>query len=190
MSVFPGFAAAPRDAQRAFRAILMAMARPGLVVDMNLAHAPDGLSPAAAAALLALCDGDTPIWLDAAALVAAPFLHFHCGSPIAAQPMTARFAYCSDPGLLPSLESFALGTDDYPDRSTTLLLEVALGGTPTARLTGPGIEREVRLGLRGLSSVFWEERADLMPLFPRGLDLILTSGNKVAALPRSVRVEI
>jgi alpha-D-ribose 1-methylphosphonate 5-triphosphate synthase subunit PhnH len=190
MSVSSGFAEGPRESQRAFRAILMAMARPGIVVDVALPQAPDGLSPAAAAALLTLCDGDTPTWLDSVSAAAGPWLRFHCGSPIVARPMTARFAYCSDPGLLPSLDSFALGTDAYPDRSTTLLLEVALGGAPTVRLTGPGIAREARLGLRGLSSAFWEERCDLMPLFPRGLDLILTSGNRLAALPRSVRVEI
>lgn len=189
MSVLPGFADAPRDAQRIFRLILMAMARPGRLVEVDLPQAPDGLSPAAAATLLTLCDSDTAVWLDPASAAAAPWLRFHCGSPITAEPMAARFAYCRDPGLLPALDSFALGTDEYPDRSTTLLLEASLGGAPTARLAGPGIERETRLGLRGLSAVFWEERAELLPLFPRGLDLILTCGAKLVAIPRTTRLE-
>ena len=186
----PGFADAARDAQRAFRAILTAMSRPGRLVDVALPEAPAGLSPAAAATLLTLCDSETPIWLDSASAGAAPWLRFHCGAAVVTETIAARFAYCRDPGMLPPLDSFAFGTDDYPDRSTTLLIETALGGAPTVRLTGPGIEREARLGLRGLSDAFWEEREDLVPLFPRGIDLILTAGSRLAALPRTTRVEI
>src|SRR5581483_9942590 len=103
MSVLPGFADAPRDAQRVFRLVLDAMARPGRVVEIGLAQAPEGLSPAAAALLLTLADSDTPVWLDAASAGAASWLRFHCGCPLTAEPAAARFAYCRDPARLPPL---------------------------------------------------------------------------------------
>ena len=190
MSLSPGFADAPRDAQRAFRSILAAMSRPGLVVELGLAQPPETLSPAAAAALLALADSDTPIWLDTAAAAAAPWLRFHCGSPVTAEPMAARFAYCRDPGLLPRLDSFALGSDEYPDRSTTLVLAVeALGEPGPLRLVGPGIDGERRVAIDGPDVALWNERRALSALFPRGLDLILTAGRRLLALPRTTAVE-
>ena len=58
-----GFTDAPRDAAHAFRAIMTAMARPGVILDIEGAAPPEGLSPAAGAVLLTLCDPDTPVWL-------------------------------------------------------------------------------------------------------------------------------
>jgi alpha-D-ribose 1-methylphosphonate 5-triphosphate synthase subunit PhnH len=188
MTVAPGFPDATRDAQRAFRAILTAMSRPGRLVDVAVPSPPDGLSPAAAAVLLTLCDGDTPVWFDDAASSAGSWLRFHCGAPLTRETLAARFAMVGDAGMLPPLDRFALGTDEYPDRSTTLIVEAALAGGPKLRLTGPGIADEVGLSVGCLGAAFWEERKDLAALFPRGLDLILTSGSSLVALPRTVRV--
>jgi alpha-D-ribose 1-methylphosphonate 5-triphosphate synthase subunit PhnH len=189
MTIAPGFADATRESQRTFRAILAAMSRPGTMVAAALPAPPDGLSPAAAAALLTLCDGDTPVWLDEAATQAAEWLRFHSGAPVTGAPGTAFFAVVSDAGMLPPLDRFALGSDEYPDRSTTLIIETDLVGGPPLRLTGPGIDGAVNLDAGRLGRAFWEERADLAPLFPRGLDLLLTSGDRLTALPRSVRVD-
>jgi alpha-D-ribose 1-methylphosphonate 5-triphosphate synthase subunit PhnH len=189
MSVAPGFADATRDAQRAFRAILTAMSRPGRIVDAGVPAPPDGLSPAAAAVLLTLCDGETPVWLDDATSSAGSWLRFHCGVPLTAETQQSRFAMIGDPGMLPPLERFAVGSDEYPDRSTTLIVEVAFTGGAKLRVSGPGIADRVSLAIGGLGASFWEERADLAPLFPCGLDLILTCGSRLIALPRTVRVD-
>jgi alpha-D-ribose 1-methylphosphonate 5-triphosphate synthase subunit PhnH len=192
VGLVPGFGDPVHDAQASFRAILDAMAHPGRIKDLPVSLAappPAPLGIAAAAIALALCDIDTPIWLDLPLAAAAPYLAFHCGAPTAASPAQSRFAFAANAAALPPLESFALGSDEYPDRSTTLVVEVAgLIGGHGMRLTGPGIRDEALLSVAGLPARLWEERAVLAELLPRGLDVILVSGARLAALPRWTRV--
>ena len=186
----PGFGDPVHDAQACFRAVLDATAHPGRVVKLpaGLPHAP-GLGPAAAAIALTLCDIDTPAWFDEAAGGAAGYLAFHCGAPRAASPADARFAFIADPAILLPLTSFALGTDEFPERSATLIISVGglVAGAGVA-LRGPGIRDEARLRVTGLPARFWAERAALAELFPRGLDLVFVCGDALAAVPRSTRV--
>jgi alpha-D-ribose 1-methylphosphonate 5-triphosphate synthase subunit PhnH len=196
----PGLADPVHGAQSVFRAVLDAMARPGRVAavpESVLADAPPApLGRAAASVLLTLCDIDTPLWLDRRTRDgAADYLRFHCGAPLLDDPSTARFAMAVEAGALPPLDAFGLGSDEYPDRSATLVVEVAglaaagrLRGTALA-LSGPGIAGTVGLTIEGLPSEFWAQRAALAPLFPRGLDVVLTCGGRLAALPRTTRAE-
>jgi alpha-D-ribose 1-methylphosphonate 5-triphosphate synthase subunit PhnH len=190
-AVAPGLADPVHDGQACFRAVLDAMAHPARIVTLpfRLAAAPPPPLGAAAAALaLSLCDFETPIWLDAALRPAADYLRFHCGSPLTSDPAAAHFAFAGDPVALPPLDAFALGTDEYPDRSTTLILAVAaLEAGRGVTLSGPGIDGAARLAVEGLSDGFWAERAGLRTLLPRGLDIALTQGDRLAALPRSTR---
>jgi alpha-D-ribose 1-methylphosphonate 5-triphosphate synthase subunit PhnH len=88
-----------------------------------------------------------------------------------------------------ALEAFALGSDEYPERSATLVIEVSgVVSGDGALLRGPGIRDGTRLGVAGLPIRFWEERASLAELFPRGLDILFVSGHRLAALPRSTRI--
>jgi alpha-D-ribose 1-methylphosphonate 5-triphosphate synthase subunit PhnH len=41
----------------------------------------------------------------------------------------------------------------------------------------------------GVPTRFWDERAALAELFPRGLDILFVCGDKLAALPRSTGFE-
>jgi alpha-D-ribose 1-methylphosphonate 5-triphosphate synthase subunit PhnH len=186
----PGFADPVRDAQACFRAVLDAMAHPGRTVAMPVAlPEPLPLGPAAAAIALALCDIDTPVWLDAASAAASGYLAFHCGAPPAETPATAAFAFVADLGALPLLDTFGLGSDEYPERSTTLVIEVAeLSDAGGVSLRGPGIREMARLDAVGLPARFWTERAALAELFPRGLDVLFSCGDALAALPRSTRI--
>lgn len=190
----PGFGDPVHDAQRCFRAILDAMAHPGRVVELPAAPAselPAPLRAGAASVALTLCDLDTPVWLDARTAGASPYLSFHCGCPIVETPAEARFAFARDLGALPPLMSFALGSDEYPDRSATLVLEVGgLVEDSGMRLSGPGIRDAARLGVAGIPHRFWEERALLGELFPRGLDMLFVQGGWLAALPRTTRVAL
>jgi alpha-D-ribose 1-methylphosphonate 5-triphosphate synthase subunit PhnH len=188
----PGFADAVHGSQACFRAILDALAHPGRIVALPAALAglpPAGLGAAAVSVALTLCDIDTPVWLDEASAGAAPYLSFHCGAPLTALPAEARFAFVRDPAVLPPLDRFALGTDEYPERSTTLVMEVSglLAGAGMV-LRGPGIRNEERLATTGLPARFWPERAALAELFPRGIDLLFVSGDLLAAVPRSTRI--
>jgi alpha-D-ribose 1-methylphosphonate 5-triphosphate synthase subunit PhnH len=188
----PGFGDPVDDSQRMFRLVLEAMAQPGRVVtlDAPVDVPPGPLGRAAIGVGLTLLDFETPVWLDEAATGAAAHFRFHCNCPLTAQPDQAGFAFIGAPSLLPALDSFALGCDAYPDRSTTLVLEVAaLAAEGGLVLTGPGIRSSARFGVAGLRAGFWAERAALAALFPRGLDLILTCGDRLTALPRTTRVE-
>ena len=190
--VEPGFADPVRGAQSCFRAVLEAMAHPGRIVKPVAplaSRSPAPLGAGAAAVALTLCDIDTPVWLDPALAPAERYLAFHCGAPLVSSPGEARFAFVADLATLPPLESFALGTDEYPERSTTLAIEVAkLSDAGGLTLRGPGIRGETRLDIDGLPPRFWEERAALAELFPRGIDLLFVSGDKLAAVSRSTRV--
>ncbi|MCA3245918.1 MAG: phosphonate C-P lyase system protein PhnH [Azospirillum sp.] len=185
----PGFADPVAESQRAFRALLDAIAHPGRIVDIpGPAGRPEGLSIAQSAIALALLDGDTPVWLAGPCASARPWIAFHTGAPAAPRPDGARFAF-AEAGELPAPGAFDLGTDAYPDRSTTLIIEtpgLAAGGN--ALLSGPGIAGTTRATLP-LPRAFFAARAELAELFPRGLDLVLTDGARALALPRGTRVE-
>jgi alpha-D-ribose 1-methylphosphonate 5-triphosphate synthase subunit PhnH len=192
-SVGPGFVEPVGGAQRTFRCVLDAMAHPGRIAclppDLLVANEA-GLSSVAAAIALTLIDFETPVWLDHALARAASFLRFHCHAPIATTPERCRFAFAADIAGLPPPDAFDLGTEDYPDRSTTLILEVpALDQGPILRLRGPGIRDETILQIQGLSKRFWDARAALASRFPLGLDLILTAGDRLACLPRTTIAE-
>jgi alpha-D-ribose 1-methylphosphonate 5-triphosphate synthase subunit PhnH len=188
----PGFGDPIHGAQATFRAVLDTMSHPGRLKALPATLAappPEPLGPAAAALALTLCDIDTPIYLDEALAPAAPYLAFHCGAPMARSPAGSRFAFFARAAELPCLGDFELGSDDYPDRSTTLIVAVAgLAGDGGVVLRGPGIRGEARLRVAGLPARFWTERAALEAQFPRGLDCVLASGARIVALPRSTRV--
>ena len=124
--LLPGFADPVLDAQRVFRGVMEALARPGsLKPHADLPEVPAPLTPELAAIALALADADAPLWLDAplaGAPAVAEFLRFHTGAPIVKDPAEAAFALVADPARCPPHESFAQGTPDYPDASTTLVL--------------------------------------------------------------------
>jgi alpha-D-ribose 1-methylphosphonate 5-triphosphate synthase subunit PhnH len=183
----PGFRDPVHDAQTTFRAILDALAHPGRIVERPAALAALApLGDAAAAIALTLCDMDTPIWLDSGLARCADYLRFHCGAPQAAAPGDAHFAFISDPSALPALDTFALGSDEYPDRSTTLVVEIAgLRAGKGHTLSGPGIAGSARLAVAGLPDGFWRERETLAVLMPRGLDVIFTCGPRLAVVPRT-----
>jgi alpha-D-ribose 1-methylphosphonate 5-triphosphate synthase subunit PhnH len=188
-----GFADPVFESQRVFRGVLDAMAEPGRVITLAAApSAPEPLHPATVAIALALLDFETPVWLDAAAGTAETVAHlrFHCGCPIMDDPARARFAIIADPDVMPELGAFDAGTDEYPDRSATLIVQArTLGAGRGLRLSGPGIATEVRLEAGGLSARFWEALRGNHSRFPRGVDVLLTAGASLAALPRTTSIE-
>jgi alpha-D-ribose 1-methylphosphonate 5-triphosphate synthase subunit PhnH len=187
-----GFDDSVHDSQRVFRALLDAMARPGrIVMPPAPPEIPAALHPATAAVCLALLDFETPLWLAGPDIAETrAWLAFHAGCPFAATPEQAAFALVTDVGALPALSEFALGSDEMPERSTTLLLQVGgLVAGQGQRLSGPGIDGSVRLAVDGVTEGFWSDRAAACALFPRGLDIMFTAGTALAALPRTTQVE-
>lgn len=188
-----GFKAPAFDAQKAFRAVMRAMAEPGTVVPPAAFAAPPApLGPEAASVALTLCDQDTPVWLDPALRAeeaVCAWLAFHAGAPIAATPAEAHFAFCAEPEKLIGLENFAQGSQEYPDRSATLVLQVAgLSGGAELVLEGPGIEAQARLAPHPMPRHFARQWAQNRSRFPRGIDLILVSREGFAAIARTTRI--
>jgi len=190
-SLSAGFADPVGAAQATFRAVLTALSEPGRVLALELAlEPPPPLGPAAAAVALSLLDGDTPLWCDRTSRGALPSLRFHTGVPLVEAPEQARFALIADAAQLPSLAAFEAGSDEYPDRSATVIVEVgALGEGRALVLRGPGIPDRRTLAVRGLPAGFAAEWHANHARFPRGIDVILTAGNRLAGLPRSVLIE-
>lgn len=188
-----GFADLARDSQRIFRAVMTAMSRPGAIVDIDAGLTPpEPLTNGAAALALALCDFETPIWLDAALSNdgTRDYLRFHTGAPIVAARDRAAFAFLAGPLGLPDLDGFSLGSLDYPDRSTTVIVQVrSLIADSGWRLSGPGIDGEAAMEATPLPRDFVARRAALRPLFPRGLDFIFVADGRAAALPRTTSIE-
>ncbi len=180
----PGFADPVHDAQASFRAVLQALARPGTLWRVAPpADPPPPLAPAAAAVLLTLVDADAPVHLAGRFAALAPWVAFHTGSANA-EPGAAAFVL-SD--ALADFATLAAGTDEVPEASTTLILQVpALDGGPKLTLRGPGIETTRNFAPRGLPADFAARWAANRRLYPRGIDLVLCAGSTVAGLPRSI----
>jgi alpha-D-ribose 1-methylphosphonate 5-triphosphate synthase subunit PhnH len=140
---------------------------------------------------LALADFESPLWLDATARTAevVEHLRFHCGVPIVDRPRDADFALVADASSMPPLDAFAQGTDEEPERSATVIVEVdSLVAGDGVELRGPGIAECARLRAEGLPPRFWTQLRDNHALFPRGVDVLLVAGTRLAALPRTTRV--
>jgi alpha-D-ribose 1-methylphosphonate 5-triphosphate synthase subunit PhnH len=90
---------------------------------------------------------------------------------------------------MPAFDVFSAGSIEYPDRSTTLVLQVARFGHGAAlALRGAGIAATRSFSAQPLPPDFRARLLANREMFPRGLDLILVSPDAVAALPRSLRV--
>jgi alpha-D-ribose 1-methylphosphonate 5-triphosphate synthase subunit PhnH len=181
------------DAQRVFRLVMNALARPGsLELLSSDLDPPPPLMPGLAAIALSLCDQDTPLWLDAALAqtpAVADYLRFHTGAPITTASAEAAFALVADPAACARFDTFALGPQDYPDRSTTLVLAVEQLSTEGGFvLEGPGIAGQASLGVAPLPQDFDQAWADNRARFPRGVDLLFAARHTLAGLPRSTRI--
>jgi len=187
-AIHAAFADTPRESQRVFRAVMSAMARPGLIVEVDAGFAPPApLNAAAAAVLLTLADFETTVWADTGSTDAAQFLRFHTGARLIDDPAAATFALLTDPQAAPALETFAQGTPDYPDRSATLIMQVEAFGQDW-RLTGPGIDGETRFSAGPLPGAFVSQWRGNHARFPQGVDIVFASSGQIAALPRSTEI--
>lgn len=187
-----GFPDAVTHAQQVFRSVMDAMARPGTVGTVEVAVAPPApLGIAAGALLLTLCDHDTSIWVTPGLSKSTlpGWIGFHTGASLTSDKSEAKFAFVEVGAPVPSLTQFASGTQEYPDRSTTLVVEVpALEGGKPLELTGPGIRDTATIAPKGLPETFLRQWSDNRGIFPRGVDVILTSGRRFVALPRTTKI--
>jgi alpha-D-ribose 1-methylphosphonate 5-triphosphate synthase subunit PhnH len=180
------------EAQAVFRTLMNGFARPGTIGRLTaLAAPPSPLCNASGAIALTLCDHGAPVWLSPALCKSAvpQWIAFNTGAGLTDSKDEARFAFIEKGGAVPGFDQFALGTQEYPDRSTTLVIEAEMlsGGRPfVAR--GPGIKRETIVAPAGLPDVFLDLWCANRAIFPRGIDLVLTADDAVLCLPRTTRL--
>ncbi|CAH1657935.1 carbon-phosphorus lyase core complex subunit PhnH [Hyphomicrobiales bacterium] len=191
--IAPGFSDPVFQSQAAFRALLAALSEPGTLQNVaNEIAPPEGLTTATATALLTLADYETPVWLPQALRhgPAGAWLRFHCGTALVDDPTGAVFAVIDGAADEPKLSAFKLGTDQFPDRSTTVIVQVAgLQGGAAITLAGPGIPGSRTIAPRGLRSGFTDELRENGALYPLGVDVLLTHGERLIGLPRSTQIE-
>jgi alpha-D-ribose 1-methylphosphonate 5-triphosphate synthase subunit PhnH len=178
----------PDAQQQAFRTVLDAYARPGTQVTVGDAEADATL--ALLAALLdesvTLADTTGRLDKDQRRLLLAPD----------APPSQAHFVLL-DGATAPAAEfKPSLGTLEAPEFGATLLLcvqdllEQPKPGSMTLRLRGPGIADECELHVLGLHADWIARRAQWVSAFPLGVDLVLCAPRRLAALPRTTRIEL
>jgi alpha-D-ribose 1-methylphosphonate 5-triphosphate synthase subunit PhnH len=170
-----------------------AMARPGAVQQVIASvGTPGPMMRGTAAIALTLFDHDTPIWLDARMSESseiAKWLKFHSGAPVLDDPSVCHFALIGNGSALPDLSRFSFGTNEYPDRSTTLILQVdSLKHGSAFELRGPGIDGTALLRAMIEPVDLFDRLAINETLFPRGIDVVLVSGEAIVAIPRTTRL--
>ncbi len=197
----PGFPNAALDSQTVFRACLGAMSEPGRVTSLDsalLESTPAGLSGAAVAILLALLDQDTTLWLGEGLREgdAGAYFRFHTGCAIAPSLAQAGFALLSGRDESAALSDFMQGSEAFPDRSATLVVQCCglanvgdAGEGNCWRLTGPGIRDYRLLKASGVRGDFPQQWSDNRKGFPCGVDVFFASGLSLAGLPRTTRLE-
>jgi alpha-D-ribose 1-methylphosphonate 5-triphosphate synthase subunit PhnH len=188
-----GFVDKVLSAQATFRSVMDAMARPGSVQRIAAAAgAPAAMMRGTAAIALTLFDHDTPLWLDprmSETADVAKWLKFHTGAPVIADSSICSFALIGEARALPALDRFAFGTNEYPNRSTTLILQVeSLTQGPALELRGPGIDGTAVLQAAIQPPDLFERLAINVALFPRGIDVVLVADDAIVAIPRTTRL--
>ena len=190
-SIDGGFSDPVFNAQAIFNLIMNAMARPGTVAPMTIsADAPPPIMSSTAAIMLTLLDADTSFWTDATPDQASrdieAWIGFHTGSKPAAHMSEADFVIITNPMKLPDLASFKQGSQEYPDRSTTLIVQLNfITSGDQLHLTGPGIRDMTSLSVAFLPPHFIEQWRANHQRFSRGVDVILVDHTQLACLPRT-----
>ena len=177
--------------QATFRAVMEAMARPGEIKTLRGFDAPAPLMAGTAAIMRSLADYETSVWLDAtlaAEPAVAAWIRFQTGAPIVTDPQQAAFALIGNANELPDFATFSNGSADYPDRSMTLIVQIARFSGSAFCLAGPGVQAERPLAAEPLPDDFVERCAGNRAMFPRGIDLLLVADGRVAGLPRTACV--
>jgi alpha-D-ribose 1-methylphosphonate 5-triphosphate synthase subunit PhnH len=188
-----GFADKVLSAQSTFRSVMDAMARPGRIQRITaVTGMPVKVMRGTAAIALTLFDHDTPVWLDPAMSETAEvgrWLKFHASAPVVSDSSICSFALIGDAANLPPLDRFSLGSNEYPDRSTTLILQVeSLTQGRAYELRGPGIDGTTILRAEIQPRELFERLSENAISFPRGIDVVLVHDDAIVAIPRTTRL--
>lgn len=179
----------PADSQQIFRAVLEALARPG--IPMALPSRPLGALVPVIAPVFALADLSTGVcvledagdrWADAVATAtSAPTWPAEMAKLVAAvRPVSED-----------EIRGFARGSAQAPEDAALVALNVRdlFGGPRRWTLSGPGVRRTACIAPQGLPAGFVAARAEAVAAYPAGIDILLvTDDGWVAGLPRTTTI--
>jgi alpha-D-ribose 1-methylphosphonate 5-triphosphate synthase subunit PhnH len=197
-----GFSDTSLGSQSVFRSALEALSYPGRPVWVDITfEAPKAAHASSSGLLLAMLEPGSLLWLSPSLVNtdAATWLTFHTDCKITPNQNDADFAWIKNWDELPSLASFALGTDEYPNHSTTCVIDVASETTTGARapsitLTGPGIAQASTINQLSATRVQLEEFVQQWnqnhTSFPRGVDVFFATHTGLIGLPRTTHIQL
>lgn len=193
MTLQIAFLSPVQDAQQSFRYLLKATSEPGVIVSLNqLKQGWLPLEQATTCVLLTLADRDSSVWLSASLRndLVSHNLRFHTGVQPVEQPCQAVFAVTDHHLSTEQLKGFSTGSNLSPETAITLIVQLpSLSGGRMLRLTGPGIADE-RMIAPELPASLLQHLIEHPYVFPQGIDLILTCGERLLAIPRTTHVEV
>jgi alpha-D-ribose 1-methylphosphonate 5-triphosphate synthase subunit PhnH len=180
----------PRQSQRDFRVLLDVLARPGTTGRLAVT---DGV-PAATIPVAGLADVEVPLAVlaDAGDERWIRPLYVVTGAP-AAEPAAARLVLALRPPSAAEIAVLPRGDALNPERGARLVIAVAgladgQGGSELL-LSGPGVQGERLITVRGLPRETIAALAEANAAFPAGVDTFLVAPDgAVAGLPRTTRI--
>ena len=197
-----GFSDIALGSQSVFRSALEALSYPGRSVPLDVTfEAPKAAQASSSGLLLALLEPGARLWLSPSLVNtdAATWIVFHTDCKITPHQHEADFAWIKNWDELLSLENFALGTDEYPDHSTTCVIDIAAlsasaATTSSLTLTGPGIANtstiEQLFTTPDQAQAFVGQWELNQASFPRGVDIFFATSTGLIGLPSTTRIQI
>jgi len=175
------------DTRDCFRALVDAMSRPGTVQEQPT-------TPADHAVLATLVDHEVTCHTHDERLRTALENE---GRFTEAEPEAADIVHTTGRSE-GALESYTRGSLKEPSDGATVVYRVAGlstdppdgAGWTTLRLSGPGVPGERTLAVDGLPAAEASELAAAQAAYPRGVDAVLATESRIAAVPRSVDMEV
>ncbi len=172
-SPLPHDLAAEHQDTRRFRKVLEAFGYPARVFDMG--------EPAGAAVYACLCDEDTLVSFEGSCA-------FYRSKGVSRR--NAEFLFSDGSGF--SWLGLSIGTPEAPEMGASLVLEAQSfspnGDAKSTRARGAGIQGEALFWLDAATAALLVDRPHWP--YPLGVDVILTSGAQIVALPRHLAWEV
>jgi alpha-D-ribose 1-methylphosphonate 5-triphosphate synthase subunit PhnH len=198
MAIETGTPSVPRQSvvadqeQRAFRALLDAMSRPGTTHALPAARPADGVWGSALVIMQCLLDHEVTFAVEADDRSVHEQILRRTGARSAALA-AADYVLSDAAHAVDVIEMVSEGYFEEPERSATVVVLVDAVGSGSLRavLSGPGIQTVQPLEIDGLDAAALRALVERNAVYPTGIDTILVDPQgRVACLPRSTRIEL
>ena len=172
-----GFDDLALGSHQTFRAIFAVMEHPGQIVTIHeYPDVPDVYNSASAATCLTLLEYETPVWTDVdRKSPAISWLQVECESSVVTEPCLADFAIITKPGSMPDLDYFRTDPKKYPEKATTIVVQVDdILPVTDNKYFDIFLGRDGQLELNGVPKKFRNQWQSLSGLYPLDIDIFFT----------------